>query len=356
MPLSVLLWTIGCWSFLQMRTSTAFPAPRFGSRRSQFAAISTRVYAAGDSVASTSAEENDGIIRVALTREAGKNGKFRQALEEHFAAASASLNEEDSLLRIMIEPTELPCIAHADGPDYDKLSVVLRETAWDYVAVTSPEAARVLASAWPWTSSTRQTATATTTPSTPPAVAAVGKATEKALREAEIDVRFCPSKATAKVLVKELPLTVPSVVTSGGGVSNSSSSSSSKVLYPASARAATTLQTGLEDRGFCVTRLDTYDTVTAVWSPEEREISAQIRIACFASPSAVAGWVQNTSDGNCNGNNSNFVLAACIGETSAQACREHGWAEEAIFYPDKPGIEGWVQAVSQAVESLQRRR
>jgi len=257
-----------------------------------------------------------------MTREEGKNEKFRAALMKHF-------ENDDRRIR----PTELPCIAHADGPDYEKLTVTLQETKWDYVTITSPEAARVLASAWPWKSDS-STTTNTQRPllssgSAAPAVAAVGKATEQALREAEIDVRFCPSKATAKVLVQELP-----------------QSTGKKVLYPASAQAKTTLQNGLEERGFCVTRLDTYDTVTAVWDDDEKEIARQTRVACFASPSAVKGWLQNTDDNK-------TVLAACIGETSAKECREQGWKEESIFYPDKPGIEGWVQAVADAVETLE---
>ena len=254
---------------------------------------------------------------VALTREVGKNEKFRKALVEYFNNAGDK----------RITPTELPCIAHADGPDYEKLTVTLKENRWDYVTITSPEAARVLASAWPW----KSTSADETEQSPAPAVAAVGKATEQALQEADIAVCFCPSKATAKVLVQELPET------------------GKKVLYPASARAKPTLQNGLEERGFCVTRLDTYDTVTANWSDDERALAPQIKIACFASPSAVAGWLQNSSDNR-------RALAACIGETSAQACREMGWAEEAIFYPNKPGLEGWVQAVSEAVKSLQQRQ
>jgi uroporphyrinogen-III synthase len=252
----------------------------------------------------------DGVV-VALTRESGKNEKLQAGV----------LGRHPSL-----NPVELPCIAHADGPDYKDLKATLQDNDWDYVAITSPEAARVLVSAWN---------DCTFPNNQPPAVTAVGKATEEALKQAGISVAFCPSKATAATLVKELPMPEK----------GSSSSPSPRVLYPASARAQKTLENGLTERGFEVVRLNTYDTVTAVWTDEEREFAGQVKIACFASPSAVKGWLIN-SDGD------NSVLAACIGETSAKACREQGWSEESIFYPDKPGMEGWVQAVADASTTL----
>jgi uroporphyrinogen-III synthase len=241
---------------------------------------------------------------IALTREEGKNDKIQQALATALADAYSAYRT-----------VELPCIAHADGPDLAVLAERLGEE-WTYIIVTSPEAAKVLAGAWEGVRAM-------------PPVAAVGKATEQVLQNFGIDVCFTPSKATAKVLAVELP-----AATDGG-----------RVLYPASAKAKATLAQGLTARGFDVVRLDTYDTVTARWTAAQQDIARQCRVACFASPSSVNGWLQN-SDSNMS------VLAACIGETSAQACREEGWPEERIFYPDQPGIAGWVEAVQEATKSL----
>jgi len=240
----------------------------------------------------------DGNIAVAMTRESGKNSKLERLLCEIDG----------------IEPIEVPCIAHADGPDYPQLRAALLNEKWDFITVTSPEAANVLQSAW--------------SKDLDIPLAAVGKATEEALKNAGISVEFCPSKATAATLADELP-------------------SPGRVLYPASARAQTTLQDGLEERGFAVTRLNTYDTVTATWSAKQLGNAQRCRIACFASPSAVKGWLSNGG--------SPSVYAACIGETSAEACRQKGWPEDTIFYPEKPGIEGWVSAVKQAVETLHQK-
>ena len=266
---------------------------------------SSRSSSSGDRSDLSTTSQSSVPISIALTREEGKNDKLRAALE-----ASSALLQSIHPIQIY----ELPCIAHADGSDYDQLASTLQSTPWNYVAVTSPEAARVLISAW--TEAIR---------AAPPPVCAVGKATMEVLEQHDIPVAFCPSKATATTLVTELP-----------------GQAGDTVLYPASQRAKQTLEEGLRQRGFHVTRLNTYDTVTAEWQEMDTARAAQCQIACFASPSAIKGWLQNTN--NDEKNQPRTIKAACIGETSAQACRELGWSEENIFYPDQPGIEGWVDA------------
>jgi len=243
---------------------------------------------------------------VALTREEGKNEKLRKELK------MKTLGDDNAILK------ELPCIAHADGDDFDRLGPSLQGADWDYVAVTSPEAARVLAQAWNQDDVTKTS------------VVAVGKATQATLEKLGIAVDFCPSKATAATLVAELP----------------AKGDKTTLLYPASAKAASTLEEGLTARGFDVTRLNTYDTVTATWNDEQRKTAENVRVACFGSPSAVEGWLLNTNDNK-------DILAACIGETSAKACREKQWPESRIFFPEKPGIPGWASSVKEALETIQ---
>ena len=36
-----------------------------------------------------------------------------------------------------IEVIELPCIEHADGPDYDQLTTTIQSYPWDYIIITS---------------------------------------------------------------------------------------------------------------------------------------------------------------------------------------------------------------------------
>lgn len=254
--------------------------------------------------------DDDGPIRVALTREKGKNDKLRKALESFS----------------MLEQHELPCIMHAEGPDIDALPDKLQDPTLDYIVITSPEAARVLASAWCNARSSAQ-------------VAAVGKATKAALVASGISVSFVPSRATAACLVDELP--------------QQENGRSQKVLYPASAKARPTIVEGLTARGFQVERLDTYDTVPAVWTEDEKQQSREIDIVCIASPSALQGWLVNCEDGD--DNRSSFrPVAACIGETSAAACREQGDTFSHILCPDRPGLEGWVETIHEAATMVTR--
>lgn len=259
---------------------------------------------------------------IALTREEGKNGKLNKALLSNSNIKKIISSSSGSVMEV----NEIPCIAHADGPDSDILGKTLLSSNFDYIAITSPEAAKVFASAWinegrPKIGS----------------VAAVGKATQETLTDYGIDVAFVPSKATAATLVKELPA-LAEAANEGRPTS---------LLYPASAKAKDTLQNGLEERGFIVSRLNTYDTVAASWTPEEQSLAKSTTVACFASPSAVKAWVKNTEHLDCS-----RALAACIGETSFAACRENGWKEEDIFYPEKPGIDGWTESVAEALQQL----
>ena len=253
---------------------------------------------------------------VALTREKGKNDKLFKVL-----ASNQAINSSTKPVKIH----EIPCIEHAEGPDIDELLPTLASNRFDYVAITSPEAAKVFASAWIDADRPKMGV-----------VAAVGKATGEALKEFGIDVGFVPSKATAATLVDELPL------------SNAAKDEGRKttLLYPASAKAQDTLQSGLEERGFSVTRLNTYDTVPATWTADQLSLAASASVACFASPSAVKAWLKNTSTID-----TPRAIAACIGETSASACRNNNWEETAIFYPEKPGVEGWASAVVEALQS-----
>jgi len=311
---SVMMMILLFGSSLTTVTSFAIFTSGCSTRHSSSTLVSSSSSSGENSDKESASSQSSAPISIALTREEGKNDKLRAALE-----ASSKLLDSTHNIQIY----ELPCIAHADGSDYDQLASTLHSTPWTYVAVTSPEAARVLISAW--TDAVRDA---------PPPVCAVGKATVEVLEQHDIPVVFCPSKATATTLVAELP-----------------GQAGDTVLYPASQRAKQTLEEGLRQRGFHVTRLNTYDTVTANWQEIDTSRAAQCQIACFASPSAIKGWLHNTKD-ETNKNQPRMVKAACIGETSAQACRELGWSEENIFYPDQPGIEGWVEAVEQAVASL----
>lgn len=262
---------------------------------------------------------------------------------------------------------QVPCIAHQDGPDLPLLPAALADPGLAYVVVTSPEAAKVFLAGW------------TQAGEPPVQVACVGKATGDALRARGVTPVFTPSKATGETLAAEIPLP-PSAGGAGGD-----GEQRRRVLYPASAKAQKTVETGLRARGFDVRRLNTYDTVPASWDEAAEAAAAAAAVAAFGSPSAVKTWaarlgvaagvgggggageaagsegagtareaVREGEGSPSAGAGRAGALAACIGETSARACREAGWPESAIFYPEKPGMEGWAKAVVDALAALKQ--
>mmetsp|Transcript_11037 Transcript_11037/g.22005 ORF Transcript_11037/g.22005 Transcript_11037/m.22005 type:complete len:292 (-) Transcript_11037:36-911(-) len=248
-----------------------------------------------------------GETLVGLTRERGKNDGLGGELR-----------------RRGIRTQELPCISFADGPDRVRLVENLGHSEeWAWIVITSPESADVFLDGWREAGETRGLR-----------VAAVGGATRDRLEQAGVSVAFIPSKATGATLASELPELVPG-------------SLEARILYPCSARAGNDLVESLSTRGYRVTRLNTYDTVPAVWTEAEKSLSSFIQIATFASPSAVQGWLNEAG--------SLPPLAACIGETSARACMNYMDSEQ-IFYPEKPGLPGWIDATMQAIDKAESRR
>ena len=69
--------------------------------------------------------------QVVVTRERGKNGKLMKALQERGVTV-----------------LELPLVKTAPGPDQERLPGQLEGSNFDWVVLTSPEAARVFVDGW----------------------------------------------------------------------------------------------------------------------------------------------------------------------------------------------------------------
>ena len=287
---------------------------RFGSLvpRSRVSARASN--ATQGSATSTAAGATDATYagrRVVLTREEGKNGDMRARLSVRG-----------------IEVLEMPLIETAAGADAAALPAALADAAgWDWVCITSPEAAKVFLRGW------REAGE----PDVP--IATVGKGTAKVLkgeyaRGALTLEAFTPSKADAATLAGELPLTAKSA----------------RVLYPASAKAASTLQEGLRSRGARVTRLNTYSTekVTAV-DADAMALAKAADVVTFGSPSAVKAWLALSGLADEEGRGAH-PLYACIGGTSARACDKVGLP--GVLFPESPGVDGWERIVLDALDSL----
>ncbi|XP_040998520.1 uroporphyrinogen-III synthase, chloroplastic-like isoform X2 [Juglans microcarpa x Juglans regia] len=244
--------------------------------------------------------------KVVVTRERGKNGKLIRALAKHG-----------------INCLELPLIQHTQGPDMGRLSSVLSDTPFDWIVITSPEAGSVFLEAWK----------AAGTPNVNVGVVGAGTASvfDDILQfsNRSLNVAFAPSKATGKVLASELPK---------NGVK-------CRVLYPASAKASNEIEEGLSNRGFEVTRLNTYTTVQ-VQHVDQMLLQEALStpVVAVASPSSVRAWVKLINDSK-SWNNS----IACIGETTALSAKRLGLQN--VFYPAQPGLEGWVDSILEALGS-----
>lgn len=228
---------------------------------------------------------------IALTRESGKNNKLA-------TAARLSLPTACTI--------ELPCVQTVHTTNLPHLPTALQEP-YTWVLISSPESARLVANT-------------TITPTA--SIAAIGAGTASVLRAAGLTVSFEPTRATFNCLAAELP-----------------AQQGARLLYPASAKASAANVALLHARGFEVTRLDTYTTATAPWTDAQRKVSDNVQIVTFASPTTVRGWAANASPRR-------DFPAACIGETSANAARKAGF--EHVFFPQSPGIKGWVSAIQDA--------
>ncbi|KAL6548824.1 hypothetical protein OROHE_008669 [Orobanche hederae] len=241
---------------------------------------------------------------------------------------------------------ELPLIQHTQLPDLDKLPSVLSSTSFDWIIINSPEAGLVFLDAWKMArNNEHRNFKAAGTPKV--RVGVVGSGTASVFQKIQsslkqnLNVDFAPSKvleekvtlrlisAIGKVLAAELPDLGHSRCT---------------VLYPASSKASNEIEEGLKKRGFEVTRLNTYTTEPVGHVDEivlEQALSAPV--IAVASPSAICAWISLIPKPQQWDN-----AVACIGETTALAAKKLGLRN--VFYPNNPGIEGWVNSILEALE------
>ncbi|KAK9163003.1 hypothetical protein Syun_003905 [Stephania yunnanensis] len=283
-------------------SSSSLPIPQHSLRQFRRRSHSQWIRIRASSSSSSSSSERPKVV---VTRERGKNGKLINALAKHG-----------------INCLELPLIQHTEGPDLEKLSSVLNDTKFDWVVITSPEAGSVFLSAW----------RAAGTPKV--RVGVVGSGTASIFKEVmqshqqALSVSFSPSKATGKVLASELP----------------KFNSRCTVLFPASMKAGNEIEEGLTDRGFEVVRLNTYSTQVPVQEIDHIVLAEAFSapVVAVASPSTVRAWANLISKLE-EWDNS----VACIGETTAMAAKRLGLKN--VYYPSKPGLEGWVEIILKAL-------
>lgn len=85
--------------------------------------------------------------------------------------------------------------------------------------------------------------------------------------------------------------------------------------------------------------------MTAVSAAALAEARACAVIA-VAAPSALKAWLQVAGE-----DAARAQPVACIGGTSARAALQLGWGEPAVFWPESPGLEGFVESIKEALRA-----
>ena len=260
-------------------------------------------------------------VVVVTTREKGKNNALQRSVAERLGRRYRDREgqeggTEDASEVSVVEIPVLRAVRLDDG--CARMKRLVEESArnasliYDWIIVTSPEGANVLAEVFPEAGGRRRGGESTSASSSStaaailPAIAVVGAATARNLENASgggMRASFQPSIALGSALAAELPPCVRASENSrgrfrwGGGAGNEETKS--RVLYCASRRAGNGIEEGLAARGFHVDRANTY-TVDAVESLDLSALSAPDdvdddgampvppkAILAFASPSAV---------------------------------------------------------------------
>jgi uroporphyrinogen III methyltransferase/synthase len=160
-------------------------------------------------------------------------------------------------------------------------------------------------------------------------LAAVGAATARALAAHRLLADLVPEVETAQSLVAAMP-SPPS----GGPRSG-------RVLFPRALGARDVVGPGLRGRGWDVTEVDAYRTVTAGpdegIGDEELDAAAAAEVITFTSPSTVTSYLEIA------GRRRLAPVVACIGPVTADAARRAGLIVDVIAA--EPSADGLVAAL-----------
>ncbi|CAL9079510.1 unnamed protein product [Musa textilis] len=315
--------------------------PRVPSQKRRLLLSSFRLLAS--SASSSSSPSPSSKPEVVVTRERGKNAKLISSLGKH-----------------NIFCLEVPLVKHTEGPDADKLSAILSDSEFDWIVITSPEAAAVFLEAWKVAGTPKVR------------IGVVGAGTASVFQdtmestEQSLEIAFSPSMGTqcCLLMVKSyLDLynsffVLSKILVSRGKLMSTGKVLASelpkygqnKVLYPASVKAGSEIEEGLSARGFDIIRLNSYNTVSATDVDETiLAFALSTPVVAVASPSAVRAWVKLIREPE-NWDNS----VACIGETTGLAAKRLGLKN--VYYPKNPGLEGWVDSILEALRVHHQRQ
>eukprot|EP00392_Amoebophrya_sp_AT5.2_P016634 g16908.t1 len=295
--------------------------------------------------------DQDDAVEIVLTREAGSNDKLREAIcaeceARQAAAATASNGPETSSSAPRLR---LPSLRFVEAPavrfrprdeEDDALRGICQPGAYDWVCLTSPEAARQF-------------------------VRKLLLLQETAAARGSSD--GSGDHANGHSTLPRAPMMA----------SEGSSASSGRVLLPGSTEQRSDLAAGLIARGFAVRSAAIY-TTEPVPRDDDQSTLVSAGVAALSSRNGVAdNFGQNSSSSSdpeesgtrtlrvhknkqarriwtfaspsavnaCRAWGVGVCRAACIGETTGKACGEAFSESVRIEYPAKPGVEQWAKVV-----------
>ena len=354
-----------------------------------------------------STEKNSALQSAILRRVSALLPSASRPVLEFVHVPCISHEAVDPLHPIPLEslPTMLHRLPSSPPPtanNYDLSYLLTSPNLYDYILVTSPESARVLlrlaasssSSSSCSSSSSAAAAAAVVPPLLSGPVVSIGPTTTSILTACGLVPDFVPSSSTADALSRELPPRSSPLLSrlppSSLGAASSPTSCRPRpclVLYPTSSLSTRALSTSLSSRRlpaarFIVDQVASYGTTSAAASGTN--IQSGVDVVCLGSPSAAVGWTNSWRrvGGGVDGvvgrqaasapssgrpreqqqqqqQQQHPPLAACIGGTTADECirlecNSIGlklWSG-VLCRRSSPGMDGWVESVMEAVETI----
>lgn len=228
-------------------------------------------------------------------------------------------------------PLSYPCIAIEPVAKVAEFDELLRTQPFDWICLTSQNAAEMLAIRAKAIGLERDRLTA-------PRYAVVGTATANALKKhLDIDATFRPETFDADSMARECPI-----------------STGDRVLMPVSDLASMEPAEFLRAEGADVTRLVVYHTTIGSGGVDVGTLlkDGQVGAITFTSPSAVSGFVKRLQKEEGNLDDTRQVPIACIGPST----RNRAISENMLraFCPKEHTLQGLLEALNDSVTSHQQ--
>lgn len=225
-------------------------------------------------------------------------------------------------------PLPYPCIAIAPAETVADFDRILTSETFDWICLTSQNAAEMLAIRARAMGLHRDRLTA-------PRYAVVGSATAAALkRHLDIDASFKPETFDADSMVRDCPI-----------------QPGERVLMPVSNLASTEPAEFLTTHGAEVTRMIVYHTTVGRGGVDAGTLlkDGAVGAITFTSPSAVSGFVTRMKREEGNLDDTRQVPIACIGPHTRNRAISEGMLR--AFCPDEHTMHGLLNALNDVVTS-----